>query len=138
MRRRRLPALIPRKRLSYQFSGSNLEENMALHLRALGLIGVKREYQFHPTRKWRFDFALPEIKVAVECQGGIFTYGGHNRGAFMLKEYEKLNTAAEMGWRVLFAGTSKTLSGPGEVAGRVKKIYDSAQIGAVEAEHVVE
>lgn len=28
------------------------------------------EYMFHPTRKWRFDFANPDKMVAVECNGG--------------------------------------------------------------------
>lgn len=24
------------------------------------------EYQFHPKRKWRFDFAVPSIRCAIE------------------------------------------------------------------------
>jgi hypothetical protein len=59
------------------------------------------EYQFAPPRKWRFDFAF-ENRVALEVQGGIFSGGRHTRGAALLKEMEKLNTAAKMGWRVLY------------------------------------
>ena len=38
------------------------------------------EYRFHPFRKWRFDFAWPEQKVAVEMEGGVFIGGAHTRG----------------------------------------------------------
>lgn len=76
----------------------------------MGLPEPRFEYRFHPKRKWRFDIAFDmanfpsHAKIAVEVQGGIWIQGGgrHNRGAAMLKEWEKLNTAAAMGWRVLF------------------------------------
>ena len=38
----------------------------------------------------------------LEVQGGIFIAGRHTRGAELLKEWEKLNTLASMGWRVLY------------------------------------
>jgi hypothetical protein len=61
------------------------------------------EYHFHPTRNWRFDYAWPLAKVALECDGGIWIKGGgrHTRGDGWLKDTEKLNTAASMGWRLL-------------------------------------
>jgi hypothetical protein len=68
------------------------------------------EYKFHPVRKWRMDLAFLESKVFVEIQGGIFIQGRHSRGAAMLKEWEKLNTAAVMGWRVLFCQPKDALS----------------------------
>ena len=67
------------------------------------------ELKFHPTRKWRFDLAWPDQKVALEVQGGIWTGGRHNRPAAMLKEWEKLNTAAGMGWRMLYCQPSDLL-----------------------------
>lgn len=60
------------------------------------------EYKFHPARKWRFDFAFVNEKLAVEVQGGIYTGGRHTRGAALKKEWEKLNLAAIMGWRILY------------------------------------
>ena len=60
------------------------------------------ELQFAPDRKWRFDFAWPHKKVALEVQGGLFVNGRHSRGAALMKEHEKLNRAAAMGWRVLY------------------------------------
>lgn len=65
------------------------------------------EHRFHPVRKWRFDLCWPEHKVALEVQGSIFKNGRHNRGAAMLKEWEKLNTAAAMGWRILYCQPSE-------------------------------
>ena len=67
-----------------------------------GIPGPVYEHKFHPTRKWRFDLAWPEHKLALEVQGGIHVRGRHTRGAALLKEWEKLNTAAAMGWRVMF------------------------------------
>lgn len=68
----------------------------------MGLPEPEFEYRFHPKRKWRLDIAWPGKKVCVEVQGGIFIRGRHTRGAALLKEWEKLNTLAEMGWRVLY------------------------------------
>ena len=66
-----------------------------------GLPAPVAEYQFQPLRKWRMDFAFPEKKIYIEIDGGIWVTGGHNRGAQMLKDWEKQNTAASMGWRLL-------------------------------------
>lgn len=79
------------------------------------------EYRFHGVRKWRFDISwcgctcagrwkpgicgngcLENSKVYLEVQGGIWIGGGHNRGAQMKKDWEKYNTATELGWRPLF------------------------------------
>lgn len=68
------------------------------------------EYVFAPPRKWRFDYAWPSAKVALEVDGGVFVAGRHTRGAGWLKDTEKLNTAASMGWR-LFRCTPQMLGG---------------------------
>jgi very-short-patch-repair endonuclease len=72
-----------------------------LFFRECGLPAPRTEHRFHPERKWRFDFAFPIAKVAIEVQGGIFIRGAHSRGAQMKKDWEKYNTAACMGWRIL-------------------------------------
>lgn len=84
-------------------------------LKAAGLPMPVPELRFHPTRKWRWDFAWCIEKqpymcydcgkghqLALEVQGGLFVNGRHSRGAALLKEHEKLNEAAALGWRVLF------------------------------------
>lgn len=85
------------------------------------------EYRFCDSRKWRFDLSWPtmwyriwrkpplsspadflvEHPVSVEVQGGLFIAGGHNRGAAMLKEHEKRNEAACLGWRILYCQPSE-------------------------------
>jgi very-short-patch-repair endonuclease len=62
---------------------------------------VIQEYVFAPPRKWRFDFAWPASRIALEVDGGVWVSGRHTRGAGWLKDAEKMNEAAAMGWRVL-------------------------------------
>jgi very-short-patch-repair endonuclease len=60
----------------------------------------KEEYRFHPKRRWRFDLAIPELKVAIEIEGGIWTGGRHTRGTGYQKDMEKYNAAQMLGWKV--------------------------------------
>ena len=60
-----------------------------------------REHKFHPTRRWRFDLAFLESKLAVEVEGGIWTYGRHNRAISFIKDMEKYNEACLLGWNLL-------------------------------------
>ena len=78
--------------------------------RQSGLPSAHGEFQFHPGRRWRFDFAFPDAMVAVEVQGGIWTRGRHTRGKALKAEWEKLNTAAIMGWRILYCEPSAVCS----------------------------
>lgn len=59
------------------------------------------EFCFALPRRWRFDWAWPERKVAVEQDGGLWKYGRHNRPAGAIKDMEKLNRAEALGWTVL-------------------------------------
>jgi very-short-patch-repair endonuclease len=62
-----------------------------------------REHQFHPDRKWRFDFAWPKVKLAVELEG--FGTGGdtgrHQSFVGFRGDCEKYTAATLRGWRVL-------------------------------------
>ena len=58
-----------------------------------------KEYKFHPTRRWRFDYAIPEHKIALEVEGGVWTGGRHTSPKGFLGDIEKYNTATLMGWR---------------------------------------
>lgn len=64
-------------------------------------VRIVKEHKFHDVRKWRFDYAFPDQKVAVEVDGAVWTQGRHTRGAGYVNDLEKLNTAASMGWLVL-------------------------------------
>ena len=60
-----------------------------------------KEHKFHPIRKWRFDYAIPEHKIAIEVEGGVWTGGRHTSPKGFLGDIEKYNAATVMGWRVL-------------------------------------
>ena len=70
-------------------------------LRSVGLPAPVREHRFHAVRRWRFDYAWPEQRVALEVDGGVWTGGRHTRGAGFIKDIEKLNAATFAGWRVV-------------------------------------
>jgi very-short-patch-repair endonuclease len=66
-----------------------------------GIPAPIQEHRFHPVRKWRWDFAWPEHKLALEVDGGVWVGGKHGRGAGIVKDHAKQNAAAELGWRVM-------------------------------------
>lgn len=80
---------------------SKPEETLAWQMRVGNLPMPTREYQFHPKRRWKFDFAWPDRMFAVEVEGGLYTNGRHTRGAGYEKDIEKYNEALLLGWRVL-------------------------------------
>ena len=77
--------------------------------RLAGLPEPVAEYRFDPVRRWRFDWAFVPQKVAVEQEGAIFTQGRHTRGAGVIKDMEKYNRAASLGWKV-FRGTPQQIA----------------------------
>jgi very-short-patch-repair endonuclease len=80
----------------------NLELTFKMQLRAAGIQkGWVSEYIFHPTRKWRFDIAFVDIKLAIEVDGGT-TWGKsrHSYGDGFDNDCVKRNTAQMMGWTV--------------------------------------
>jgi very-short-patch-repair endonuclease len=80
--------------------------------RAYGTIRPKREYPFARPRRFRFDFAFPQIKLAVEVVGGSWMNGRHNRGDGMRQDYEKHLLATRLGWRVVYLTTQMVNDDP--------------------------
>jgi very-short-patch-repair endonuclease len=73
---------------------------------ANGLEGTVSELVFAKeamNRRWRFDFAWPEHKVALEVDGGIWFRGkgGHTNPTNTKKDWEKQAAAAILGWRIV-------------------------------------
>lgn len=96
---------------------SALEEMLAFQIQALKLPEPVREHQFaaeHVGRErgvkqrlreaglknWRFDFAWPDRRFAVEVEGGGWTGGGHTRGAGFRDDLVKYHHALRLGWVV--------------------------------------
>lgn len=69
--------------------------------KAKGLPTPVAEYRFHPTRKWRMDWAWPEHRVAIEVDGGVWVRGAHGRGTGIVRDQEKGREAAALGWRII-------------------------------------
>jgi len=82
-------------------------------LRALEVRGLprpEREWKFDAKRRWRFDYAWAQQMIALEVEGGVWTGGRHTRGAGFLKDIEKYNRAAVLGWRLLRVTPDKLVS----------------------------
>jgi len=73
----------------------------------MGIPCVVEEHKFHPTRRWRIDYAIVEddVKIAIELEGGVWSNGGlggrHNRGKGFIGDMEKYNALIEHGWSLL-------------------------------------
>jgi hypothetical protein len=52
-------------------------------------------------KRWRFDFCWVEVRLAVECEGGIGSRGRHVRVGGYVGDCDKYNAAALAGFRVL-------------------------------------
>lgn len=81
---------------------STLEDGFAKMLGLYGIAGwCEREYVFAKPRRYRFDFAWPELRIAVELEGGIWSNGRHTRGQGYESDCRKYNLAQCLGWVVL-------------------------------------
>ena len=86
---------------------SRLEADLAAQLRLMGLDDrwpwpePEREYRFAPGRRYRADFAWPEQRVLVECEGGGWTGGRHTRGTGFEADLAKYALAQRLGYNVV-------------------------------------
>lgn len=95
------------------------------HLASCGVDGFVEEHQFHATRKWRFDFAWIDDKVAVEIEGAEFSRGRHQRPKGFADDCEKYNAAAIDGWMVLRFVGSEIKKNPRKCVGVVQTALQS-------------
>lgn len=95
---------------------SKLEDSLAWQMKAVKIPAPTREYKFWPGRRFAFDFAWPERKIAVEVEGGTYVSGAHGRGKHYASDLVKYNEAAILGWTVLRFDTDMVGSGAALVA----------------------
>lgn len=62
--------------------------------------GVKQRLRLAGLRNWRFDFAWPPQRLAVEVEGGAYSYGRHTRGRGFSDDLRKYHHALRLGWVV--------------------------------------
>lgn len=84
---------------------SVLEEKLLAQIDAAGLPRPHRQHKLHVEGRrnpFRFDFAWPYLKLAVEVQGGTWQKkGGHTTGTGYERDCVKANEAALQGWLLL-------------------------------------
>lgn len=65
-------------------------------------LDLETEVKLISDRKFRFDYVHSKSKIAIEVNGGIWTFSGHSSGKGLLRDYEKLNLAQSLGYHVFF------------------------------------
>lgn len=58
------------------------------------------EHRFHKERRWRFDYAIPAAKIAIELEGGIHKRKGHAGPKGYISDCRKYNAAVADGWEL--------------------------------------
>ncbi len=84
-----------------QVSEAARRETFSNMLRSARLPMPTPEHRFDAKRMWRFDYAWPDAKVALEVEGGAWTNGRHTRGKGFIADLEKYSEAAVQGWCVI-------------------------------------
>lgn len=72
---------------------------------------MRLEHRFHPSRRWRFDLALLDCRIALEIDGGGWVRGAHHRKAGRDRDNEKDAEAQILGWRVIRASWDHVTNG---------------------------
>lgn len=61
---------------------------------------MKSEYRFHE-RKWRFDYVIESLKIAIEYEGIYSEKSRHTTAAGFTGDTDKYNQGATKGWRII-------------------------------------
>ena len=69
-------------------------------LEASGL-NYESEFIFSKERKFRFDWAVPQLCIAIEYEGIFSEKSGHTTLSGYKKDVEKYNLATKLGWKIL-------------------------------------
>lgn len=84
-----------------QIKANNIRDNFFKILQSHKIEIPEHEFKFHAKRRWRFDYCWVSKKIALEVEGGIWINGRHNRGSGFIKDMEKYNNAALLGYRII-------------------------------------
>lgn len=87
---------------------SQYEELFLVQYKKTNLPPLQREVKFHPKRKWRVDFAILELNILIEIEGGIWMKGSHVRMHGYQDDCNKYNEAQALGFKI-FRFTSEDI-----------------------------
>lgn len=87
--------------LSNKRGGSSCQRSLYKLIADLLGVDMVEEYRFAPPRRYRFDLALPELKIAVEYEGLNAPKSGHTSFIGYSNNCQKYNLATLEGWAVL-------------------------------------
>ncbi len=91
---------------------TDYEAWLAEEMRRAGIVGMERQFKFHPVRRWKADIAIPAAMLLIEIEG-VARPGAKNphTGKALLSRHQtisgyredcrKYNSAVTLGWRVL-------------------------------------
>lgn len=87
-----------KKKPSKKFT--NAVGTLRLLLKEKGLT-IEAEHKGIPDRQFRFDYAIPALKIAIEYEGIIGAKSRHTTIGGYSTDCEKYNLATAAGWKVL-------------------------------------
>lgn len=61
----------------------------------------KTDHRFHKTRRWKFDFAITGLKIAIEYEGLQSEKSGHTTLVGYTGNCDKYNAAVLQDWKLL-------------------------------------
>lgn len=61
----------------------------------------EKEFKFSADRKFKFDYAIPLLKIGLEYEGLMSAKSRHTTATGYSKDCEKYNLAQIEGWKVL-------------------------------------
>lgn len=75
-------------------------------------IEIWPEFYFCTERQFRIDYAIPQYKIAIEQEGGIYMKGnsGHSSGIGIARDMEKNNLLVSKGWKLIRRQPSEMLT----------------------------
>lgn len=82
------------------------EVELERRLEEAGIAGWCTEYEFHPERRWKVDYAWPTERLAVEVEGPVH----RTKGRFS-NDLDKYNSLALRGWTLLRFDTRRIATG---------------------------
>ena len=103
------------KKLAAKAKRERFENLFAIQLQGAGLPAYVRQYRFAQSlgRQWSSDFAWPTLKLLCEVDGGVWRQGGgaHSHPTNIVRDMEKQNDAALLGFLVLRFTTDQIKNG---------------------------